>query len=64
VCTLAYYPLELVAGRYSTDHNDLSFLFYVTASIWAWFEYQHTQNKYYLVLIGLFSGCAVLENGW
>lgn len=57
---LAYYPLELVAGRYSTDHNDLSFLFYVTASIWAWFEYQQTQNKYYLVLIGLFSGCAVL----
>lgn len=57
---LAYFPLELVAGRYSTDHNDLSFLFYVTASIWAWFEYQHTNKKYYLILIGLFSGCAVL----
>jgi 4-amino-4-deoxy-L-arabinose transferase-like glycosyltransferase len=58
--TLAYYPLELVSGRITTDHNDLSFLFYITASIWAWFEYQHTQNKYFLVLIGLFSGCAVL----
>jgi 4-amino-4-deoxy-L-arabinose transferase len=57
---LAYYPLELVAGRYSTDHNDLSFLFYVTGSLWAWFEYQHSQNKYCLFLIGLFSGCAVL----
>jgi 4-amino-4-deoxy-L-arabinose transferase-like glycosyltransferase len=57
---LAYYPLELVAGRGTTDHNDIAFLFYVTASIWAWFEYQHTKNKSYLVLIGLFSGCAVL----
>lgn len=57
---LAYYPLELVAGNGTTDHNDISFLFYVTASLWAWFEYQHTKNKYYLVLIGLFAGCAVL----
>lgn len=57
---VAYYPLELIAGHYSTDHNDLSFLFYITASFWAWFEYQHTQKKQYLVLIGLFAGCAVL----
>jgi 4-amino-4-deoxy-L-arabinose transferase-like glycosyltransferase len=57
---LAYYPLELVAGKYSTDHNDISFLFYITASIWAWFEYHHSQNKYYLIFIGLFSGCAIL----
>lgn len=56
----AYYPLELVSGRYSTDHNDLSFLFYVTASIWAWFEYQNSQKTFYLILIGLFSGCAIL----
>jgi 4-amino-4-deoxy-L-arabinose transferase-like glycosyltransferase len=58
--SVAYYPLELVAGRYSTDHNDVSFLFYVTASIWAWFEYKHTQKTIYLILIGLFSGCAIL----
>lgn len=56
----AYYPLELLAGRYSTDHNDLSFLFYVTASIWAWFEYQNSRKNFYLILIGLFSGCAIL----
>lgn len=56
----AYYPLELLAGHFSTDHNDLAFLFYITASFWTWFEYQHTQKKYYLILIGLFSGCAVL----
>ncbi|HBS88206.1 MAG: hypothetical protein A2W91_04635 [Bacteroidetes bacterium GWF2_38_335] len=57
---VAYYPLELIAGRYSTDHNDISFLFYVTASFWAWFEYQNSKKLYFLVLTGLFSGCAVL----
>lgn len=57
---VAFYPLELVAGRFTTDHNDLSFLFYVLASFWAWFEYQQSQKKYFLILIGLFAGCAVL----
>jgi 4-amino-4-deoxy-L-arabinose transferase-like glycosyltransferase len=57
---VAYFPLELIAGRYSTDHNDIAFLFYVTASFWAWFEYTKTKNKYWLLIIGLFSGFAVL----
>jgi len=57
---LAYFPLELVAGRYSTDHNDIAFLFYVTASFWAWFEYTASQNKVWLLVIGLCSGFAVL----
>ncbi len=57
---VAYFPLELVAGRYSTDHNDIAFLFYVTASFWAWFEYQQSHQKYWLILLGLFSGGAVL----
>lgn len=56
----AYYPLELVAGKYPTDHNDVSFLFYVTASFWAWFEYEYSGKKQWLILIGLFSGAAVL----
>ncbi|PKP22451.1 MAG: hypothetical protein CVU06_09450 [Bacteroidetes bacterium HGW-Bacteroidetes-22] len=58
--TVAYYPLELIAGRFATDHNDISFLFYVTASFWAWFEYYDSKRKYFLFFIGLFSGCAVL----
>ncbi len=58
--SVAYYPLELIAGKYSTDHNDISFLFYVTASIWAWFEYQHSKKTYWLILIGIFAGGAVL----
>ncbi len=58
--TVAYYILELVAGKFATDHNDIAFLFYVTASLWAWFEYQHSQKKYWLIFIGVFAGCAVL----
>ena len=58
--TVAHYPLELVSGRFGTDHNDIAFLFYVTASFWAWFEYQYSQNKYWIILIGIFAGCAVL----
>ncbi len=58
--TVAYFPLELIAGKFMTDHNDVSFLFYVTASFWAWFEYQLSKNNKWLILIGLFSGCAVL----
>jgi 4-amino-4-deoxy-L-arabinose transferase len=57
---LAYYPLELIAGKFATDHNDLAFLFYVTASFWAWFEYQRSKKLSYIILIGLFSGCAIL----
>lgn len=57
---VAYFPLELVAGRYPTDHNDVAFLFYVTASFWAWFEYSRSKKKYWLILIGVFSGFAVL----
>ena len=56
----AYYPLEMAAGKFASDHNDAAFVFYVTASFWAWFEYQSTEKKYWLILIGLFAGCAVL----
>ncbi len=58
--SVAYYPLELVAGKYATDHNDVAFLFYVTASFWAWFEYQNSKKNYWLIVIGVFAGFAVL----
>lgn len=57
---IAYYPLELISGKYCCDHNDIAFLFYVTASIWAWFEYTYSKNNFWLILIGLFAGFAVL----
>jgi 4-amino-4-deoxy-L-arabinose transferase len=56
----AFFPLALAAGKFSTDHNDIAFLFYVTGSLWSLLEYYKTNNKYWIILIGLFSGCAVL----
>ena len=52
--------LKLIPGRLNTDHNDLAFIFYILASFWAWFEYQHSKNKWWLVAIGVFSGIAIL----
>ena len=60
---LSNFALELTAGAIHTDHNDVAFLFYLVASIWAWVEYENAapQNKMrYLILIGIFSGSAVL----
>jgi 4-amino-4-deoxy-L-arabinose transferase len=56
----AYYMHELVTGFPPSDHNDIAFLFYVTASIWTWMEYENSKKKGWLILTGLFSGCAVL----
>ena len=53
--------IELTAGRAPTDHNDITFLFYVTAGIWAWFEYTSRRTNYWLLLIGLFAGLAILD---
>ena len=52
--------LSLVSGRLNTDHNDVAFLFYITASFWAWFEYKRSKNTKWLYLIGLLSGIAIL----
>lgn len=57
------YILELVTGFKCTDHNDVAFLFYVSASIWAWTEYLKGKSMKWVVLIGLFAGAAVL-NKW
>lgn len=54
------YLLELVSGRKGLDHNDFSFLFYISLSIWSLIEYQHSKNKRWIYLIGLFSGLAIL----
>ncbi len=61
--TSSYYTIELVSGKMSTDHNDLSFMFYITASLWAYFEYLKSDKLKWVVLIGLFAGLAIL-NKW
>ncbi len=54
------YLIELIAGRQSLDHNDFTFLVYVSLSIWSLIEYYYSNNKKWIYLIGLFSGMAIL----
>lgn len=52
--------LDLVSGRAQLDHNDMVFVFYVTASIWAFTKYQHQKSKKWAIIIGLFCGLSIL----
>jgi len=59
----SFYIIGLIVGAIFTDHNDIAFLFYVTASFWAWVEYEYATGRkkiIFLILIGVFSGAAVL----
>jgi len=59
----SFYTVQLVSGVQGMEHNDVAFLFYVSASIWAWAEYEHAASACkwrWAVLIGLFSGAAIL----
>ncbi len=58
--SLSYFIHEIAVGFFNTDHNDVAFLFYITCSLWAFVEYQTSKNRKWLLLIGLFAGCAVL----
>jgi len=58
--SFAYFPLSLVAGAQATDHNDVAFLFYVTASCWAWFELQRSGAMRWALALGLLAGCAIM----
>lgn len=52
---------SLVAGYHHTDHNDIAFIFYVTASLWAWTKFLFSKNKkIFIFLVGIFSGAAIL----
>ncbi len=55
--------LEHLSGRQQLEHNDIAFMFYVTLSIWSWLEYEKAGNKLWLIGMGIFSGCAIL-NKW
>jgi 4-amino-4-deoxy-L-arabinose transferase-like glycosyltransferase len=60
VC-FSYFQLELISGRLPLEHNDVTFAFYATASIWS-FTYFLKNNfsiKWALVT-GVFVGCSIL----
>ena len=64
IYTYTFYFIQFVTGYKFTDHNDSAFIFYVTLSIWSWLEYSNSKNaRYWLFLIGFFSGLAIL-NKW
>ena len=57
----SYFHLELTSGGESTDHNDIAFTFYVTASFWAFIRYiKNSFSWRWAIWIGVFVGCAVL----
>jgi len=61
MATFASYFLDSVSGWYATDHNDIAFIFYVTASLWAWSKYFDFEKKLrWSAIVGVAAGCAVL----
>lgn len=64
IFTFANYQLELTSGRLALDHNDVAFVFYVTASIWAFTCYLNSKFSIkWSITIGFLVGCAIL-NKW
>jgi 4-amino-4-deoxy-L-arabinose transferase len=55
--------LQLISGVRGMDHNDIAHSFYILSSIWAFAEYYRSPKWYWIVLVGVFSGGAVL-NKW
>ena len=60
---LCNFQLELISGFEGTDHNDVAFGFYVLASFWAYVRYLSGKEMKWVLLAGVFAGCAVL-NKW
>ncbi|WP_460503701.1 ArnT family glycosyltransferase, partial [Hymenobacter agri] len=61
LAAFAFYQLEQTSGVIGMDHNDVAFAAYVTASIWAYYEYRRGGRPWrWLVLVGVFAGAAVL----
>ena len=54
------YLLELIGGWQACDHNDFTFMVYVSLSIWSFIEYYFSGKKIWLYLTGIFSGMAIL----
>lgn len=61
--SFSHFHLVLITGIKGMDHNDVAFGFYVLAAFWAYAEYTRSGKWTWAVLIGIFSGCAIL-NKW
>ena len=56
----SFFLIELISGHQGIDHNDAVFFFYVSTSIWAWIEFIDSGRKYWLLLIAISAGFAIL----
>ncbi len=54
------YVEQLISGFWPVDQNDLVFMAYISLSIWAMTEYAFSGKFYWVILTGIFSGCAML----
>lgn len=52
--------VQIITGAIHTDQNDNIFLFFVTGSCWCLFEYIQDRKNKWMILIGVFAGCAVM----
>lgn len=55
-----WFIIEHIDGTIGMDHNDIAFMFYVTLSVWAFIEFAVSNKFRYALLIGIFSGAAML----
>jgi len=60
---LSNFHLELISGIKGMDHNDVALGFYVLASVFAWIKYKQKAGWKWILLVGIFAGCAIL-NKW
>ncbi|MEX1132865.1 MAG: glycosyltransferase family 39 protein [Flavobacteriales bacterium] len=58
--TFSFYIQELVSGATATEHNDAVFFGCIAGSTWVYLEYLRSGAYRWVVLVGLFSACAML----
>ncbi|MDW8273533.1 MAG: glycosyltransferase family 39 protein, partial [Chitinophagales bacterium] len=55
-----YTYLQNMSGIFLVDHNNIAFLFFVTASFACWLEFEFLGKAIWLYVMGLAVGCAIL----
>lgn len=63
IAAVSGYQISLASGVQGMDHNDMAFLFYISMSIYCFIEYTQRPKSKLWVLVGIFSGIAIL-NKW
>ena len=56
----SYIFISLTTGMETTDHNDAIFVSLITISFWFFSAYYKTRARYWVYLVGLAVGCAML----